>query len=452
MKAGAVGFKTKVIVGDAATLYLAKKIAEQCGSGIPDAPINGVLYGRRDGEWVEVVAEEQVQSNLTETNVESKAYVIGKDEFKAEILGDVVIPEPQYYFTESRQNLVFKKGFIKIPLNFNPTSYALKNVSLYAEFGTGKKLLTCDVSYPSRDTYSSQTDLALYIRDIDNVLTENSDFSSIEFRFDLTLDYVSRRNGMKFNLGNGVIFDEDATFHSTAGVATFDKVYPTFVGDKHETVLDPLTNYGTLEYYYTQTYCEIKDASIISKPYLNAAISENVASNPNILTVASHYGNTFERHDITSGENVFIQNIIAVGARRDSPTDHTGASSYGYGVEFIEVAGKQEMNDNYDGAGDIWFPAGGYSVYQQSPTCAIVSSTISFTCCVAASTISRNSGIGAFATFSSSAAASSSDMPCKRIATGFVLPKASANRLIALSVASDRFKFTFNVNSIFDLF
>lgn len=373
MKAGAIGIKTKVIVGDAATLYLAEKIARQFGGGIPDAPIDGVLYARKNGNWVEVVVDEQIQSDLTETDVDSKAFIIGKDEFKAEILGDVVIPEPQFYFTENRQNLIFENGWIKVPFNFNVNQFFIKNITLYAVFGTGRKQLTCEVSYPSKNTYSSAVDWALYIKDADNILNENSDFSSIEFRFDLITDLVSKFNGKKFKLGNGVVFDENAAFHSTAGVATFDKVYPSFNGGKYETVLDPLTNYYSLEYDYTQTYCEIKDASIVSRPYLNASISENVASNPNILTVASHFGNSFERHDITNGANIFIQNVIAVGARRDSPTDHTGASSYGYGVEFIEVAGKQEMNDNYNGAGDIWFPAGGYNVYQQSPTCAIVS-------------------------------------------------------------------------------
>lgn len=54
MKAGAIGFKTKVIVGDAATLYLAEKIAKQFGAGVTEAPIDGNQYARKDGYWTEI--------------------------------------------------------------------------------------------------------------------------------------------------------------------------------------------------------------------------------------------------------------------------------------------------------------------------------------------------------------------------------------------------------------
>ena len=367
MKAGAIGIKTKVIVGDAATLYLAEKIAKQCGAGIPEAPIDDKQYARKNASWEEVEAStSQVQSDLTETNSELKSFVLGKEEFKADILSDVVIPTQQYAYSEDRQNLSWHNGWIKIPSELTSINQSeIKNVVLIANFGSGTTILNCIISYPTREEYNVTQYQGFYIKDTANLLSENADFSHIKLLYDVVLDNISRYNGTALKFGGNVIFDEYLEYHSTASTQTFDKVYPLFVGDKVETATDALTGNASLEFNYTQTYCKIKEANLISRPYLHAATSENVASNPNILTVASHYGNTFERQDITSGENVFIQNVIAVGARRDSPTDHTGASSYGYGVEFIEVAGKQEMNDNYDGAGDIWFPDGGYNVYQQ---------------------------------------------------------------------------------------
>ena len=58
MKIGAIGIRTKIIVGDAATWYLVKKYIDgKLVGGIEDVPEELKKYVRVLGSWVDVTAE-----------------------------------------------------------------------------------------------------------------------------------------------------------------------------------------------------------------------------------------------------------------------------------------------------------------------------------------------------------------------------------------------------------
>ena len=85
MKIGAIGIRTKIIVGDAATWYLVKKYIDgKLVGGIDDVPEELKKYVRVLGSWVDVTAEldklaeypefedlEFSHTNLTDKNSEA---------------------------------------------------------------------------------------------------------------------------------------------------------------------------------------------------------------------------------------------------------------------------------------------------------------------------------------------------------------------------------------------
>ena len=214
------------------------------------------------------------------------------------------------------------------------------------------------------------------LSDTESILNNYNNFEYIELYFELISDNTQKIDSLKYNLGSNIIGSDQSVAHSNAEAITIGIVYPDFTGEYIQTVNDILTNNGQLNSYYRPTYCQLKGADLVNFPYTNAAQISNQAATPNILTVGSHSGNNFVRVDLTSGPTEFLETTIAVGAHRANPADHTGASSYGYGLEFNEVTGKDEMNADYgSGLGDLWHPT--YpNVYQQSPACGIVTAKI----------------------------------------------------------------------------
>lgn len=76
-----------------------------------------------------------------------------------------------------------------------------------------------------------------------------------------------------------------------------------------------------------------------------------------VLSVGSHYdndggidiiiGSDNNRHDITSGPDVFLSNSIAVSARRDTPELFKNSTSEGYGMEFFEDCSPEGLDPFY---------------------------------------------------------------------------------------------------------
>lgn len=284
-----------------------------------------------------------------------------------------IIPSIPYFNLKIyKSDLIWEDCFIKIDTEKLYDSKSVINCILKVNTGYGTFVLNPIIKYPAAKLNQGYPGNYFLLGDTESILTIYNDFEYIEFYFELTPDGSQKIDSLKYNLGGNIIGSDQNGAHSTAEATTISIIYPDFEGDYIQTINDPLTNYGQLNSYYRPTYCQLKGADLVNFPFTNGAQIANQAPTPNILTVGSHSGNSFVRVNLTSSATEFLETTIAVGAHRQDPTDHTGASSYGFGLEFSEVSGRQEMNDTYgSGLGDLWHSTF-YNVYQQSPSCGIV--------------------------------------------------------------------------------
>lgn len=267
-----------------------------------------------------------------------------------------------YKLTIKKSDINWDNEWIVIPTTIDFNSYRITDVFLSATFGYGTvELIPIIKNIPALRNQSDYKYYGFYIKDVDGFITKNGDFSFINISFNVTSS-DKNYDTLKYILGENVINDHynGDEYHSHVINLSFDASYKQldgidFSGIKIETVYDELTN-GSLYTAYTPRFCSIRDANLVMKPYVNGANTEELYSNPNILSVASHYDNNYLRVDITGVPNIFLKNSIAVVARPNDVSDfftNTGNTdhhftSYGYGAEFLEVASTYGMNQDYN--------------------------------------------------------------------------------------------------------
>ena len=291
--------------------------------------------------------------------------------------GDIEIQagDPEFSQTFTKETIIFEDGWVKVPhsesLNYKRI---IKNYSLEVAYGNGKTLLTPIIAYPSAETYNGTPYQGFLIRDIDNILLQDSDFETVTVKYDVEVEATfDRMNSWRYDskfaiLGGNVLNDHSAGGASHSGFMSyiFNQIY-TGTATVIESVLDALCGFSEIPPKYTATYAKIKEADLIFRPYAYTAEGEQYGSNANILTIASHGTNNFERinNSFTTGET-FFPNVVCVGSRIDDITTLSG-TSYGYGLEFFEDQAKTAIDYPEFNPND-WNP-----FYQQSSTCAIVS-------------------------------------------------------------------------------
>lgn len=240
----------------------------------------------------------------------------------------------------NKLDLIWVDGFVHIDTGAKTNLQKIDVGYLAINTGHGLVVLNPIVNYPASATYlEASIPDGFYLKDAENLLTENTDFETLEIWYNISVDTIAKYDGTKFNLGGNVINEgTNIGVHADLCHAIFNDIYPDFVGAVVDTYSDPLLpNYSNfLNNYYTPTFCKIKEANLVFKPYEQGATMEEPGSNANILTVAGHYGNTFARHDITADADTFLKNTIAIAAGPDSDVSHLGGTSYGFGVEFFE--------------------------------------------------------------------------------------------------------------------
>jgi hypothetical protein len=172
------------------------------------------------------------------------------------------------------------------------------------------------------------------------------------------------------HLGENAINTHNSTdgWHSNKNQTIFTYVAGTgFTNNytSYQTYLDPLAGFTLLYQNFIPTYSAIKDANILYTPYVDAAEWRQVGSNPNLISVGSHYDNTFRQVDVTPRPSSipasavtltdvsllkFFENSITAGARLNDITTMSG-TSFGYGLEFIEDMSGPSLDPfypNYD--------------------------------------------------------------------------------------------------------
>lgn len=248
-----------------------------------------------------------------------------------------------------KQNCVWVDGWLWIDTGSKVASKIIEVGYMAISTGIATEYLKPLVHYPAAIINTNTSNpTGFYIKDIDGRLSENTDFEFVDIKYNIKNDTVAKYDGLTTLKKGGFVLEETAgeEYHSKYGIFSFDAVYPEYTGVKIESISDPLTM-GEINQPYTPTYCRKRNVNLISKPYQNASVSENFGSNPDILTVSSHYGNTFERRDITANATTFLQNVIAIGSCGDGEPNPETWTSYGFGLEFSERGNNLGLNADY---------------------------------------------------------------------------------------------------------
>ena len=321
---------------------------------------------------------EKEKLDLVNTGSTSGDTIVNNYYYTGSTSGDTIVNN--YYYTGStsgntnnqynvvihKRQVVWNEGWVKISTN---DSYNINkkiiNVNLFADFGYGTVKLTPIINYPSSDTYNSTPFNGFYLKDSDNLLREDSDFAFISLGYDVLLvTGLTNYDGKKMIFGENVISDHEHndSLHSWwTFYWWFEPYYPNFSGLKIQSEQDSLSGYGSINHNFMPTYCELKDANLILRPYFGAGFSENIGSNPNILTVASHLGNVHTRYNngfvpdsytgSTYNPDYFFDNVVMVSACSETgDTFENWSSSFGYGVEFFEYSLQQSPATGHVGA------------------------------------------------------------------------------------------------------
>lgn len=273
----------------------------------------------------------------------------------------------QFKTVIDKLNLVWVDGWVHIDTGSKMNAKMVDVGYMAINTGQGTVQLTPIVHYPSATTDSSSTiPNGFYVKDNKNLLAENTDFETLDIRYNVSNDTISKYDGKAFRLEKeNVAFDDYSESHSAAMAEIFMDIYPNFAGTVYRSAVDELTPSTRIDAYYEAEYARIRKLNIIAVPISNAATVESSGSNPDILKIAAHYDNTFTRHDITSGPTVFLRNVIAETSGPDVENRTTGCT-FGNGVEFFEDNVKtSDVYPNY--VYNAWNP-----IYQQSATSSII--------------------------------------------------------------------------------
>lgn len=289
----------------------------------------------------------QTQTNISNTQNNLNQHINNYNSDYDDLVSSINTKEPisTYLVTILKPDIVWFKDWVSIAL----TSPKLKKVNvkkLVIKTESGDINAEAIISHPSSEANNGVVANYFYLKDKSGILTQFGSFESIYIEYSITNVTTENYDFQKLiDSGLNVVFDENINqfYHSDAGVKSFKSVYPDFSGQQLQTVL--LLN-DSLYAAHTPKFMVDNDADIISRPYANASVNEEYSSNPNVLTVASHYNNPFTRVDITANASTFLKHTIAVGSCPNVPNPSVG-TSYGFGVEFFEPGNNDGLDALY---------------------------------------------------------------------------------------------------------
>ena len=269
--------------------------------------------------------------------------------------GDLLIGEyPQYKVTFMRDDIIWTDDYITIP---HSTYLRDKKIEIHKALlrkGSGDIVLNPRVSYPRSEAYNSTPPNEFYLKDGDGYITKGNDFEYLHIEYSILSSTELYNYDVRNQIGENVIQDENSgqTYHSRAMRKVFLACYPKLWSEygiqAFESIKDPLTGNSLVSRAFEPKYMELKQANLLFRPYGDGARAEQVGSNPNILKVGSHYGNwgqfgAQQERNITSADDVFLTNVVAVAARVDDEITTEFQTTYGRGVEFFEDITKLDV-------------------------------------------------------------------------------------------------------------
>lgn len=318
----------------------------------PTNPINGQKYTENyityifDGiGWVK-------ESKFFETDPvyqKEKKDIVFLDTFNSEkeiILQEVSKkqPQPQFKIRRKYSECAFKNDLIELIRGDGKTVGRDEVLARYCIVQNSNGIQTIDPIL----IYSE--DNTVYLSDKQGIISRNSNFEWFELHYDIILNNFKDLNyDIQGSLGRNTLNEESGTdhlWHADMILKTFNSVYPNNPNWIKSTFEFPELNNSDLSQIKTPSFCVKNKINLILKPYVGGATDEQVSSNPDILTIGSHYSNGNTRRDITSSSSDFLSNVIAVSAGLKL-ADTSKWTTYGFGVEFCETYDKAEVDARY---------------------------------------------------------------------------------------------------------
>lgn len=200
-------------------------------------------------------------------------------------------------------------------------------------------------------------------------LSKASNWEFFTIEYDLFAESQTYLPDLRGKIGRNFMQDESSgnNYHSASNVRNFKGAHLAAGGFGRESFESLIVNNGAVSSTQTDELAVKYKFNILARPYVGGATGEEESSCPDILSVASHYGNyyyegainegkhatmsdtkpnTGDRKDITSGPTEFLKNTVAISAGEKA--DGTGIwTSYGYGVEFFEPYHIQTVKNMY---------------------------------------------------------------------------------------------------------
>jgi len=147
-------------------------------------------------------------------------------------------------------------------------------------------------------------------------LSKSANWEFFTIEYDLIPNDKTYLPDLRGKIGRNYIQDEyvNNTEHSKTNKLNFESVYSQFGGTIREALESIYLVGRDITPEQTDEYAVKYKFNLIARPYSNSAVTENISSCPDILTVASHYDNNDAIHNITNSPDIFINNVIAVSA------------------------------------------------------------------------------------------------------------------------------------------
>lgn len=239
---------------------------------------------------------------------------------------------PQYTLILTREQAQWTDDWLKITHTSVVHSKEIVVYNLTIQLGSGVKTLGAIVSYPRAETYNTSVPNEFYVKDVDAILSKSTNFDHIKIEYSiLDIPIGTPPNYDTRNiLGENVIQDENSgeSVHSRmmrdVFLGCYHELWAEYGIESFESIKDSRTGFSSLSGQYEPKFMELTKSNMLFRPYVNGALSEQVGSNPHILKVSSHYGNwghfSNPEINITAADNIFLSNVVAIGARTDDMT------------------------------------------------------------------------------------------------------------------------------------
>lgn len=253
--------------------------------------------------------------------------------------------EPDFQLTILQKDFQWYNDFLKIDVGERINNKKIEVIDMFIYTSKGIIKGNSIISYPTslNNGFGVITNY-FYLKDSTGLITRTFDIEQVTISFNLVNSELNV--DLQHSLGRNILFEETSQnrAHGEFTMEMFKGVYPE---NTHELVLSIDTEVnGSVNQSFQPYLNSLYKCNITVKPYVRGASTEEYLSNPEILSIGAHYSNNKVRVDITDSPTKFLDNSIAVSAGLYS-NDTTVWTSYGYGVEFFESFGKEEIDIRY---------------------------------------------------------------------------------------------------------